>query len=341
MQEDAKHPFTSFLRLGSCGLPDRLASQVRAAQLSTAINYTPWMMLGNVVNASAVMFAFAGQSQEILAFAWGLMVIAMCLFTFLKWLRHRVKPRAKTASLRAVRSAVVNAAILGSLWGSLAPLLYPRADESAKLVLICVLAGMLCGSGFALSTIPAAAITFASAIAIGMVVALLLTPSIASALIFLMSVIYVAIIIRSSVSLSNLVTDRIVSDIRSQEQRDVIGLLLNDFTENASDWLWAMDRDMKVTQVSQRLCEFLNRPEPQFIGRHVSDCVPLLNARDCTTNDLEAIAALKMASHDVNPSRTCGFPSRSRVGSFCGPSPQSLSSARTARLTATGASAAT
>jgi diguanylate cyclase (GGDEF)-like protein len=292
-----------FLCLGTRSLPDDLAAQVRAAQLSAVLNYTPWMMLANIANAGAVMLAFAREPHRMWAFGWGATVVCVAVFVLWKWWRHRRKPKPTAVSLRAIRRSVANSALLGGMWGVLAPLLYPFGDANSKLVLICVLAGMLCGSGFALSTVPAAAITFAGAVALGVVGALLLTPSMASALIFMMSLIYAGIIFRSSISLSKLLTDRIVSDLRAREQRDVISLLLNDFTENASDWLWAVDSELRLTQVSSRLSDMLGKPASWFVGKHVSDCIPLLKPRDCSADEADAVNGLKLALARRKPFR--------------------------------------
>jgi diguanylate cyclase (GGDEF)-like protein len=298
----------AFLRLGTGDLPDELAAQVRAAQLSAVLGYTPWMMLANLMNACVVMFAFAGQPHQNWALVWGTIVAGSAVFILAKWWTHRHKPKPTAVSLRAIRRSVVNAALLGGMWGLLGPLLYPYGDVNAKLVLICVLAGMLCGSGFALSTIPAAAITFAGAIAAGTVAALLLTPSIASFLILTMSIIYVGVIGRTSISLSKLLTDRITSDLRAREQRDVIGLLLNDFTENASDWLWTLDGELRVTQVSSRMSDLLGKPPGWFTGKHVSDCIPILKARDCSAEEMDAISDLRLALIRRKPFRDMRVP---------------------------------
>jgi diguanylate cyclase (GGDEF)-like protein/PAS domain S-box-containing protein len=269
--------------------------KIRAAQISTIITYTPWMMLANIFNASAVLVAFYGNLYQTRAMVWAVCVIALSLAVTQKWLASRKKSKPKSVSLTAIKRAVLNAAMLGSLWGISGPLLYPFADADGKLVVICVLAGMLCGSGFALSTVPAAAITFAGTIAIGMIAAISMTPSLSSGLIFVMAVIYVAIIVRSSMSLSYLLSERMLSEVNSAEQRDVIGLLLNDFTENASDWLWVIDKNLEVTQVSSRLSALTGHPETYYIGQHISKCMPLLDEKDQTAEDIESVRQLKQA----------------------------------------------
>jgi diguanylate cyclase (GGDEF)-like protein len=295
MVKTYKKFFTSFLKLGMPAANEALCSKIRAAQISTVINYTPWMMLANIFNASVVVAAFYGNPYQARAIVWALCVAAFSIIVARKWLFTRKKSKPASVSIKAIKSAVFNAAMLGSLWGISGPLLYPHASADGKLVLICVLAGMLCGSGFALSTVPAAAITFAGTIALGMVAAIALTPSISSGLIFMMSVIYVIIIARSSLSLSRLLSERMLGEVTSHDQRDVISLLLNDFTENASDWLWVIDANLNVTQVSARLSMLTKRDESFYIGKHITRCVPLVSARNWSDEEANSIQFLKQA----------------------------------------------
>jgi diguanylate cyclase (GGDEF)-like protein len=285
----------TFSKLGMPAANDILSGKIRAAQISAIGTYTPWMMLANIFNASVVVIAFYGSAYQTRAVLWALPVIGLSLFVARKWLSTRKKSKPKTVSVKAIKSAILNAAMLGSLWGISGPLLYPFADSDGKLVLICVLAGMLCGSGFALSTVPAAAITFAGTIAVGMVAAIALTPSLSSGLIFMMSVIYVAIIARSSMSLSRLLSDRMLGEVTSHEQRDVISLLLNDFTENASDWLWVIDKNLKITQVSSRLSKLTGRSEDYYIGRHILRSIQLVARSKRTMEETGAVMGLQHA----------------------------------------------
>ncbi len=50
-------------------------------------------------------------------------------------------------------------------------------------------------------------------------------------------------------------------------QKDIISLLLKDFEQGASDWLWETDRDGQLTYFSQRLCDVVGQPAAA-IERH-------------------------------------------------------------------------
>jgi diguanylate cyclase (GGDEF)-like protein len=291
--------FDRFLTLGvPPNVSEELRGHLRAGQIVTITMYTPWMMAANILNALAVLFMFHGHPHVMRAGTWATCIIGISGYVLFRCFKGRKRPKPVSVSLNAIRRAVVNAVLLGGLWGAMVPLLYPIGDHGAQLVMICVIAGMLCGSGFALATVPPAATAFSGGIALGVVWALLLTPSFASLLILAMSVTYVAIISVSSHALARLLMARMVAEEESREQRDVIGLLLNDFAESASDWLWTLDDKLCVTQVSVRLSDITGRPQESYLGRPVSECIPLAKATTCTEQEIDDIRRLRQMLRD-------------------------------------------
>ena len=59
---------------------------------------------------------------------------------------------------------------------------------------------------------------------------------------------------------------RTVSRLQVEEQGEVIGLLLREFEENASDWLWETDRLLRITHVSPRLVKVTGKPATLLRG---------------------------------------------------------------------------
>ncbi len=60
--------------------------------------------------------------------------------------------------------------------------------------------------------------------------------------------------------------ERAISAIQVEENSEVIKLLLRDFEENASDWLWETNAQMELQQVSARLAEVAHKPREQITG---------------------------------------------------------------------------
>jgi diguanylate cyclase (GGDEF)-like protein len=313
--------FEQFLRLGEPKAANAdVRARLRAEQIAAIASYTPWMMAANIVNACIVVAAFLGHTHFARAAIWASIVSILSLFVIYRWLNNSKKTAPTHVSLNAIKRAAINAVILGLLWGSIAPLLYPYADHGGQLVLICVLAGMLCGSGFSLLAAPSAALAFSGAMSIGTFSALVLTPSLPSLLIAGMSLVYVTAITTVSLSLSKVLSGRMLAELESREQRDVIGLLLNDFTENASDWLWTLDSNLNITDISARFADITQKDRKDFIGQPVIGTLPLLAPSLCSSEELEAIRQLQHCLQTHAPFKNSAVPvevdGQKRVWSF-------------------------
>jgi len=66
--------------------------------------------------------------------------------------------------------------------------------------------------------------------------------------------------------LNKRLAERAISAIRVEEKSEVIKLLLRDFEENASDWLWETNADMELLNVSDRLAQVAGRPKEHISG---------------------------------------------------------------------------
>ncbi len=63
------------------------------------------------------------------------------------------------------------------------------------------------------------------------------------------------------------------AELEVLRQRQVIALLLNDFEQGTSDWLWETDRDGKITYCSQRFAEAVNRSDDDVIGATIASLI--------------------------------------------------------------------
>lgn len=275
-------PLDRFLRLGEHGLSESEAERVRAVRLGAVLRNTPWMMAANVGNAAVTLAAFRDSTLFPWITLWTIFVSILAVMTSLTWWRTRDRPARQTASIRGVRKAVLYAGVLSVLWAMLVAVFYFHADEHQKLVLVAITVGMSGGGGFALATIPAASITFGLFMGIGSAVALTAAPSLIGINLFILYVIYFVIIVRSSLSLCQSLSARVRAQLAADEQRDVISLLLNDFEQNASDWLWAADENHIVQRASSRFFELTGKRVEDVCGHPLWQVLPCRDG-DCRT----------------------------------------------------------
>ncbi|MBC2774815.1 EAL domain-containing protein [Rhizobium sp. AQ_MP] len=277
-----------FLRLGEEDQTAEEADRIRAIRLSVLSSSTPWMMAANLCNATLTIFVFQGSPSAPAVYAICGLLLAIIFYTSLSWWRNRKRGQRERASLRGTNRTVVYAAILSALWAAIDIVAYPSANETQRMVLIALTVGMAGGGGFALATIPPASIVFCGMIAFGAAIALLRDGSIVGAYLFALYIVFAAIIIRSSLALCKSLTERVRAKLAADEQRDVIGLLLNDFEENASDWLWGVDSDLNLERASARFYDKLQIPENMVLGRPLMTIMPFssvsLEGHDCREN---------------------------------------------------------
>jgi diguanylate cyclase (GGDEF)-like protein len=67
--------------------------------------------------------------------------------------------------------------------------------------------------------------------------------------------------------LNRRMNERALGAIRLEENSEVIKLLLRDFEESASDWLWETNASMELQQVSHRLAQVAHRPIASMQGQ--------------------------------------------------------------------------
>ncbi len=290
----------TFLRLGEAGQTEAEAGRIRAVRLATVLRNTPWMMAANIANAVVTLIAFADSDWLPWVAAWASLVVLIAAVTGWTWFRNRNLPLRQTASLRGARRAVVYAVLLSGLWAALVMLFYLNATEDQRLVIVAITVGMMGGGGFALATIPPAAITFSVLMGMGSLLALSVAAEAVGISLFALYIIYTAIIVRSSLALCESLTIRVRAQIAADEQRDVIGLLLNDFEENAADWLWGIDGNLVLRRASSRFFEQLRCTEAETFGKPFWDVLPCSSGGTCrmlqNLNDADALR-LQLDSH--------------------------------------------
>ncbi len=233
------------------------------------------MMAANVLCASMVCVIFWNQASNIFLAVWSL-IIPFAVWTGLR--AHRlsaVMAEKQTASRRSIDRAIKTALCMGVWWGALPVALFPDAGAAQQVFLTCLAAGMLCGTGFALATIPMASFAAVSPIAIGSIVALVLDHNelwlVASCLV----IVYTVAILFSALTHGQLLISRFLSQEKVEDQKDTIRLLLHEFEDNSSDWLWETDRDGCMVNVPNRMAEVFCQPRKALLDRKLMDLLPI------------------------------------------------------------------
>ncbi|SFI67522.1 ATP-binding protein [Bradyrhizobium sp. Gha] len=260
-------------------LSERELRRIRAKQIDAVTRAIPVTMAATMLNVAIVLILFWGRGWNGFLAIWGMTLAVTASLAVRAWRRsHRSPPQE--ASARAARQTMRQAFFLAAIWGALPLALFSLIEPASQLILACLMVGMMSGGAFTLSTFPRAGLVYLATMTIACAGALLLCgtgPYLATAVFLLMFAFFMA---RNIVSQGNLFLGNLKAQLELERQTEIISLLLKDFQENASDWLWQTDAEGHLSDVPQRFADVAQLPLPLLKGSHFADVLDMLCPED-------------------------------------------------------------
>ena len=93
--------------------------------------------------------------------------------------------------------------------------------------------------------------------------------------------------------ISRIFVKRVEAEVATESERQDVGLLLGDFEENATDWLWESDNDGLLTRVSARLVEALERDTSSVIQQPLASLFLAQRVISVPSDDEVGVRALQ------------------------------------------------
>lgn len=234
-------------------VPEEEAADIRAKQLETAGRLTPVMILANLVNATVVLISFWGSPAIRLLSLWAGLLFAASAILLVANMRFRRKAKARNRTHRrgnsplrtqqGIESFARLASFVGLIWGILPLLIMPFNDDTSQLAVSIIMAGMMFGGVVLISRIPEAAQAFLIPTTIGFVVGLQLGDDPRNEFLSILALVYASVLWISIRWSYRQFVEQHLSEAAVQQQAQLIGLLLRDFEESTSDWLWQTDEE--------------------------------------------------------------------------------------------------
>ncbi len=252
--------------------PSIEVAAVRAAQMRSMLRYTPVMMAANVVNALCVLLGILHLVENpYLLFLWCLAVWAFVLHATTVWIANRKRPPREKVSSRGLWRTTWHAGFLGLLWGILPAIWYPELDAWGQVLVGTLVTGMICCGAFALATVPSAGTAYVLALVAGSLVGLLRTGLPHVEVIALMLLAYSVTVTYAVFGTGKLFVEHFAAESALKRNGEVIRLLLNEFEENGSDWLFELDEDLRIVSCSPRFLDVMPEDARNPASRRFGD----------------------------------------------------------------------
>ena len=314
---------------GAPAFDEETARRIRGEQVSAIVELTPMSATANLVSGGAVVSVFFESASRVFLLMWFAALTIFAVTALRGWQRSRMK-RITVASPRALVQTRVNAVMLAVAWGMAPIVLLPGSDTYHQLFLEILLTGLIAGGAFGMATVPSAAMGYVWVLVGAGLVAMLLSTNAQTAfggvMVVAMWVIYGLYLTRNI----HIHAARFIDNARNRaeltEKSEVIGLLLNDFHEHGSDWLWETDANGRIVDPSRRFCEVAGRDATELSGMplrallsasEANGAAELLDAMDWYESFRDHVLDLTIAGAAHSWSIT-GRPIFRSNGTFCG-----------------------
>jgi len=247
--------------------------RIRAAQIAAMSRFTPLMMIGNSIFAVVVISCVFDFANFWVLAIWASVAILVVALVGYKHFARSSRFSRQTASVRSIRRATFNAFIIAVLWAFVPVVWLSGTTNEARLMMATVLTAIIGAGGFAMATVPSAAVVFVVIVAAGSLIGALDSFHGYAIPIAILLVLYAAIVLNSVDGTSKLFIQRFRSEAKLVERGEVIELLLNEFEENSSDWLFQTDAAGIIVEHSARFAVVAKRKGGSLVGMKLTDLV--------------------------------------------------------------------
>ncbi|WP_084396171.1 putative bifunctional diguanylate cyclase/phosphodiesterase [Henriciella aquimarina] len=238
-------------------VPEEQQPVIRARQLQTVGRLTPIVGLANVINAAVVVMSFWNTPAARLLGIWSVTLLAATAVMLGANIASRNKhkkrdprtPPSVIGTQKGIERYARFSSLLGMIWGVLPLLVMPFTDYNSQMTVSIIMAGMMFGGVILISRIPEAALSFLIPITIGYIVGLQLWQDPRNDYLSVLALVYAGVLWVTTKWSHRQFIEQHLSGLAIQQQAQLIGLLLRDFEESTSDWLWQTDANGTLVDI--------------------------------------------------------------------------------------------
>ena len=264
------------------------ARHFRARQVLALLSLMPLISVGNGLNTVVMCAFFWDTLPRLWLTVWGVTVTLALPVGQLWWRQLITRGHRPVAVIGAGRQLVAQVMAFGALWSVMPAMVFPHSDPGQALLIATMVVGTICSGAFMLSPMAPAAWAFVATLGIGGVVGLLRSDLLASPWLLWLLVVYTCVMFGVVFANGRTFMSRLRADAETERQKQLIDLLLRDFEEHASDWLWEISPSGHLRHVSARLAESFALPQRQLLQQPFLELLAHMSPSD----DAEAAAAM-------------------------------------------------
>ncbi len=243
---------------------DPFFARVRGAQLAAINRYAPFNIVLMTLNIGALLVSYGDFDPFMIC--WSGVMATLALVWTVRWLQALRHGEAETATARQFWLISGEVASFGVAWALMTAHLLPESDHAQQTQLVLLSLTAMGACGFAAAVLPAGGIALVAILAAGTLASIPEGSPLGASTVTLAFVTFALLIARGILVTSFAMMARMRTQAELSDQSAVVGLLLNEFEANGSDWLIEVDAEGRLTHVSPRMAEVARQPRELLIG---------------------------------------------------------------------------
>jgi diguanylate cyclase (GGDEF)-like protein len=243
-------------------------------QLRNLFRVVPWYTVSNVVTGMGVLMAIVPSHAMDATVPWLLFFI----FAHAAWCFHALI-RAAASRRHGERALVMSDLHVSAMWCALSALscgagIYlggPLAsDDSGRLLLAAYTPGLIATGVLVGITTPLISVIWLLVLTVSACLMVTRLDYMTQLTTLTLLCFYAVMLSLALLFASRMFVARTEAELSAEHQRQIVGLLLHDFEQNANDWLWESDCQGRLTRASVRLSQVLEKSEDAIVGAEIA-----------------------------------------------------------------------
>ena len=221
------------------GKPDRHETPILAVLVHETMMVASYSSIAHVAIAlsMSVFFWQSAPKPYLLCLATAMSLTNAVTITLAIRFKHAIPQSSPSTIERGRRLAIGLAFTIGAIWSTMPYVLFKDADGGHQQIVIATAAGLV-SDAFAVGPLLAVSMALVIPMVAGSAIALCVLQPPYFQHISILLAIYATFVFFSQLRLARYARERIHDRLLVAEQAQTIALLLNDFEEGVSDWLW-------------------------------------------------------------------------------------------------------
>ncbi|MET0270728.1 MAG: diguanylate cyclase, partial [Sphingomonas sp.] len=237
--------------------------KVRAARLGDLRRMLPFAWAATVFNAFALCAVLWDTVPRGQALAWLATLLMLVAYSVHARLRGGTTSPDRTMTARVTRAGLC-ATLAGIVW-AVPPVVFVSGQAADLEVAVCLILGaVIAGAPLTLAAIPLGMCGYMLPIAFGLAVMMART---GSPLLTALPLIYVVALLIGGLAVSRGALRRRLAETVLDDESETVSLLLHEFADEESHWLWETDARKRLAHATPRIAAALGRPEHAVADR--------------------------------------------------------------------------